>query len=53
MMHQTTDHPLSLIFFVLALVLFGLAGVGIPEAPRFRYIGWGLFAFLLSMLVPW
>jgi hypothetical protein len=36
---------------VLALVLFLLAGLGIPEAPRFRFVGWGLFCWLLSYLV--
>lgn len=36
---------------VLALVLFLLAGIGVPESPRFRYIGWGLFCWLLSTLV--
>jgi hypothetical protein len=36
---------------VLALVLFALAGLGVPEAPRGRYIGWGLFCCVLSTLL--
>lgn len=46
-MHVT----LSLFLVVLALVLFALAGLGIPTHPRFQYIGWGLFAWLLSTLL--
>lgn len=42
---------IHLFLIVLALVLFLLAGVGIPEYPRFRYIGWGLFFWLLSTLI--
>jgi hypothetical protein len=42
-----------LFLLVLALVLFVLAGLGVPEHTRFRYIGFGLaawtFASLLSM----
>jgi hypothetical protein len=40
--------PIRLILLVLALVLFFLAGVGIPEHPRFKYIGWGLFCLTLA-----
>lgn len=46
-MHVT----LSLFLVVLALVLFALAGLGLPSSPRFQYLGWGLFAWLLSTLV--
>lgn len=42
---------LHLLLFVLALVLFLLAGLGVPEAPKFRYIGWGLFCYCLSQIV--
>jgi hypothetical protein len=40
-----------LFLVVLALVLFVLAGLGIPEPIRFRYLGWGLFFWLFSTLV--
>lgn len=33
---------------VLALVLFVLAGLGIPNPPRFQFVAWGLFCWLLS-----
>lgn len=46
-MHVT----ISLFLVVLALVLFALAGLGIPSPQRFQFIGWGLFAWLLSTLV--
>jgi hypothetical protein len=42
---------LRLFLVVLALVLFALAGLGIPEPPRVRYLAWGLFFWLLSTLV--
>ena len=41
---------LHLFIVVLALVLFLLAGLGVPEHPRFRFIGFGLFLWLLSTL---
>jgi hypothetical protein len=34
---------------VVAAVLFLLAGIGVPEAPKFKFIGWGLF--LLTFVV--
>jgi hypothetical protein len=39
---------LHLFVLVLALVLFVLAGLGVPEHARFRYIGFGLFLWALS-----
>jgi hypothetical protein len=42
--------PLALIFLVLAMVLFLLFGLGVPEHPRFKYLGWGLFFWLLSTM---
>lgn len=39
-----------LFLIVLALVFFLLAGLGIPEYPRLRYVGWGLFFWLLSTI---
>ena len=46
-MHVT----IGLFLAVLALVLFALEGLGVPSTPRFQYLGWGLFAWLLSTLV--
>jgi hypothetical protein len=49
---QTT---IRTIFAVVALILFILAGLGLPEKPSFRYIGWGL-AFLtvaFFLFVSW
>ena len=33
---------IQLFLLMFALVFFILAGVGVPEAPRFRWLGWGL-----------
>lgn len=41
---------LKFFLLVLALVLFLLAGLGVPEHPRFRYIGFGLFCWLLATM---
>ena len=40
-----------LLFVVLALLLFALAALGIPEPARFKFIAAGLFFWLLSSLV--
>jgi hypothetical protein len=42
---------LHLFVVMLALVLFALAGLGIPEPPRLRFATWGLFLWLLSTLL--
>jgi len=42
---------LHLFLLMLALVLFLLAAIGVPEHPRFRYIGAGLFFWLLSSMI--
>jgi hypothetical protein len=46
---------IRLIFAVLALILFVLAGLGVPEKPSFRYIGWGLAFLTLAffLLISW
>jgi len=41
-----------LVIFVIAIVFFILAGLGVPEAPRLRYIGWGLALWAISLSVP-
>ena len=46
---KSVAFPIRLFFFVLALALFALAGLGVPEYPRFRYIGWGLFFWAISL----
>lgn len=40
-----------LFLMVLGLVLFLVAGLGIPEYPRFRYVGWGLFCVTLAFIL--
>ncbi len=49
---QSVRIMLILILLVFAFVFFVLAGLGIPGAPRFNFIGWGLafvtFAEILS-----
>jgi len=42
---------LHLFIVVLALVLFVLAGLGVPEPPRIRFVAWGLFFWLLSTVM--
>jgi len=42
---------IRLFLMVLALVLFVLAGLGIPEPARFRFIGFGLAAYVLASMV--
>ena len=44
---------LDLFLEVGGTVLFILAGLGIPDHPRFRYIGWGLALWSLSFLLAW
>ena len=48
-MHMSVTIHLFLI--VMALVLFALAGLGIPNPPRFQFLGWGLFCLTLSQVV--
>jgi len=43
---------LSSFFFLLALVFFALNGLGVPEAPRMKYLGWGLFCWGVSEVLP-
>ena len=49
LMHMTVSIHLFLV--VLALVLFALAGLGIPNPPRVNFLGWGLFCLTLSQVV--
>lgn len=42
---------LHILLIVLALVLFALAGLGIPNPPRFQFIAWGLFFWLLATAI--
>lgn len=42
---------IHLLLVVLSLVLFALAGLGVPTSPRFQFIGWGLFCLTLSQIV--
>lgn len=43
----------ALFLQVVGTALFILAGLGIPEAPRFRFIGWGLACWGLSEILPY
>ncbi len=50
---DSNNAPLKLIFVVLALVMFLIAGFGWPahvEPYRMKFIGIGLFFWLLSTL---
>ena len=42
---------LKTLFAVLAFLLFVLAGLGIPEATRFKYVGWGLASLTLAFFL--
>ena len=42
---------IHLFLTLLALVLFAFAGLGVPEYQRFRFIGWGLFLWLLGTVI--
>jgi hypothetical protein len=42
---------IHLLLAVVALVLFALAGLGMPEPPRVHFLPWALFFWLLSSLV--
>ncbi len=42
---------IHLILLTFAFVFFVPAGLGIPENPRFRYLGWGLACWVLSVLL--
>jgi hypothetical protein len=42
---------IHLFLIVLALVLFALAGLGVPSPPRFNFLGWGLFCLTLSQMI--
>ena len=43
----------SVIFalYVIAFLLFVLAGLGIPPHPRIQWLGWGLAALVLAELL--
>lgn len=42
---------MRLVFAVAALILFILAGLGVPQHPRFQYIGWGLAFLVLAFFL--
>ncbi len=42
---------LTLILLVFAFVLFVLAGLNVPSAPRFNLIGWGLACVTLAEIL--
>ena len=42
---------IHLFLMLLALALFALAGLGVPDYQRFRFIGWGLFLWLLGTVI--
>lgn len=42
---------LILILLVFGFVFFVLAGLGVPAAPRFNFIGWGLALVTLAEIL--
>lgn len=42
---------LIVILYVIALVFFALAGLGVPPHPRIQWLGWGLFFWLLAITI--
>lgn len=42
---------ITLILLVFGFVLFVLAGFGVPTAPRFNLIGWGLACVTLAEIL--
>ena len=42
---------LSMILLIVALVLFVLAAIGVPQPPRFQFIAGGLAFWVLSILL--
>ena len=42
---------LILFLMMFGLVMFVLAGLGLPEAPKFKYLGWGLASVTLAFLL--
>lgn len=48
---QPVEATLRVVFAVLALLLFLLAGLGIPEPPRIRFVPWGLVFLTLAFFL--
>jgi hypothetical protein len=48
----TAHATAALLLQVLGTVLFALAGLGVPEPIRFRFLGWGATFWGLSVLLP-
>ena len=49
----STQHVgIALFLQIAGTVLFILAGVGVPDAPRFRLVAWGMGLWGLSFLLP-
>jgi hypothetical protein len=42
-------NTVHLIFLLIALIFFALAGLGIPSHPRLGFLPWGLFFFALAV----
>jgi hypothetical protein len=40
-----------LLFMAFAFVFFILAGLGTPEQPRFRFVGWGLAFWVIVEII--
>jgi hypothetical protein len=41
---------LQLIFFILAIIFFGLAPLGVPSPARFNFLAGGLFFLALGIV---
>ncbi len=44
---------LHLLLYVIAAAMFLMHGLGVPEHPRGKWLGWGLFLWLVSGAIPW
>jgi len=42
---------ISMILLIVALVLFALAAIGIPQPPKFQFLAAGLAFWVLSVLL--
>ena len=42
---------LTIILLVFAFVFFVLEGLGIPQPPRFNFIGWGLACWVFAVIL--
>jgi len=51
--HGISGFSFHLLLYVIAAALFLMYGLGVPEHPRLKFLGWGLFLWLVSGAIPW